>query len=400
MRAPHPKPNESRDKFIVRCHNELMGDVTDTDERNRVCFLAWSKETEVEKIASQEFPTDKYEHVRDVPIFAEHEKPNKKGELQKYDRRALQAIADSCNRRILDTKNFARLSDGHTPEPEEVRRGARQPDVLGYVGTFHLGMIGKLKPRWAIFADEYRYKDTAAQTARKPGRSVEVWMHKNITDRIFDPIAALGAETPQLDLPMKFSRTPSGIEVAKYSAFYAQDKNMLSTVEMNTLAENLVPVLQAELMQQLQAALSGQQAGKPPVERYDEDADETLDPDAEDLEDIHADAEKFVAAERKAGRKANWKDGVEHATAKARFSMRSYNRAVERYHRSSTKKTVERYDQQPEKARYSKMGHTQAASLIDAATEEVLQRRQRGERGVTFQQVLNQKCRENGIEMR
>lgn len=281
MQTPYPKPDESRESFVVRCHNELMDSIVDTDERNRVCFLAWNRETETEKLAAEEFPTDKYEHVRDVAIFAEHETTDRKGELQKYDREALQAIVDKCNKRILDTKSFAKISDGHTPGPEDVRQGAKYPEVLGFAGNFHLGMVGKLKPRWAIFADEYRYKDTAAQTAKKPGRSVEVWLHENIADRFFDPIAALGAETPRLDLPMKFAKTPSGVEVAKYSAMAGNTntylpeplkapkdryESMLSPEEVQELGKQLAPILAQSLIGPVvQAVMQSQQQAVPPV---------------------------------------------------------------------------------------------------------------------------------------
>lgn len=258
-----------------------MSEVADTDERNRVCFIAWGKQTEVEDIAGEVFPTEKYEHVKDVAIFAEHETTDRKGNVQKYDRDALKAIVDKCNSRILDTKSFAKISDGHTPDPSELSKGAKCPDVLGYAGNFHLGMVGNLKPRWAIFADEYRYKDTAEQTAKKPGRSVEVWLHENIADRFFDPIAALGAETPRLDLPMKFSKSPSGVEVAKYSAMagptntYLPEplkakkeryESMLSPEEVQELGKQLAPILAQSLIGPVvQAVMQSQQTAAPPV---------------------------------------------------------------------------------------------------------------------------------------
>lgn len=258
-----------------------MSEVADTDERNRVCFLAWGKKTEAEEIACEVFPTEKYEHVKDVAIFAEHETTDRKGNVQKYDRDALKAIVDKCNSRILDTKSFAKISDGHTPDPSELSKGAKCPDVLGYAGNFHLGMVGNLKPRWAIFADEYRYKDTAQQTAKKPGRSVEVWLHENIADRFFDPIAALGAETPRLDLPMKFTKSPSGVEVAKYAAMagptntYLPEplkapkeryESMLSPEEVTELCKQMAPVLGQMLITPLvQALVQAQQTAAPPA---------------------------------------------------------------------------------------------------------------------------------------
>jgi len=173
---------------------------------------------DLEQIVATHFPADKFVRVRDIPIFAEHEAEGPDGQRIVYDRPALQAIVDRCNRRIQDTGDFAVLTDGHTPEKEEQIAGMKQPEVVGFVGPFKLGKIGSLNPRYAILADEFRFKDRADRVSRLPRRSVELWMSDNPNERFFDPIAALGAECPRLDLGIKYAMLPNGQRVLKYSA--------------------------------------------------------------------------------------------------------------------------------------------------------------------------------------
>jgi hypothetical protein len=175
-------------------------------------------DAELFDIARKKFPPDEFVHVPDVCVFAEHETVDSHGEPQKYDQSALQAIIDKCNDRIFETENFAPLTDGHTPEPEDRKRGAKEPLVVGFVGPYKLGTIGKNKKKYAIFADEWRIKESAADLKRRPRRSVEVWMAKEMGERFFDPVAALGSETPRLDLGIKFARNSSGQRVEKYAA--------------------------------------------------------------------------------------------------------------------------------------------------------------------------------------
>lgn len=255
MPIPSPNADESREDFITRCHIALNDEIPNTDQRNAVCFRQWHAETEVEKMARQMFPADKFEHVKEVPIFAEHEITDKTGKRMSYDREALQKIVNKCNERIADTGCYAKLSDGHTPDPADVSKGAKQPDVLGYVGNFRLGMIGNVKPRWAILADEYRYKDKAEYTSRRPGRSVEVWLHDDIAERFFDPIAALGAETPRLDLPMKLSKSSAGVMIAKYSAVLPSASNTYLPEALNEKKERYATMLSPEELKEISAQI-------------------------------------------------------------------------------------------------------------------------------------------------
>lgn len=201
----------------------------DRTEWSRQIFDEWLEsggESELQAIAAKKFPSDQFECFRSRPIFAEHEVPrtdddgNKSVEV--YDRPVLEAIARKCNERILDTGDFSPLIDGHTPSSEE----GSQPDVLGYSGPFRVGLIGNVKPRWCIFCDEWWDKQELDKLRKLQRRSPEVWLTQDINDRILDPIACLGAETPRLDLGLtKFCRTASGQVVEKYSAVFAAEGN-------------------------------------------------------------------------------------------------------------------------------------------------------------------------------
>ena len=219
-----PFPNETQPKFAIRFHDSLMQQIPDTEARNRACFAAWREsrpDDELTQLADEDFPETTYPRRTDVPLFAEHstsrEVVGPDGQKRKqrvvYDRSALAAITDRCNFRIRDSRDFSPITAGHTPsEP-----GAPMPDVLGYAGNFRLGMIGRVKPRWAIFGDEYHEDAAALKKLRR--RSPEVWVEEKMEDRFMDPIAALGAETPRLDLgPVRYARNTQGQLVERYSS--------------------------------------------------------------------------------------------------------------------------------------------------------------------------------------
>lgn len=218
---PPPQPNESQADFADRCHVS-MGDGHSTDSKNAVCFQTWRMhkgEDALDQTAVQRFSNGDFVQVKDVPVFTEHTTTDRDGNMVVYDRNALEAIADRCNERIEDTGDFSPITDGHTPDREASERGVPMPEVLGYAGPYRLGRVGNKKPRWAIFADEWWHKDDVQKLKKLRRRSPEVWLEERMEDRFFDPIAALGAETPRLDMGMtRFARTGDGREVAKYTA--------------------------------------------------------------------------------------------------------------------------------------------------------------------------------------
>lgn len=226
MPAVMTSPTQARTAHFERTYRALGRDYgADVEKRTRAAFDQYRRqhpEDELDAIAAEKFPDADFVTVRDVPIFAEHETTDARGRKVRYGKMELAGIVERCNERILDTGDFAPLSDGHTPTNEQAATGAKFPDVLGYCGPFRLGVIGRRKPRFAIFADEHYHKADVDKVRRLPRRSPEVWLEERLQDRILDPIAALGAETPRLDLGMaRFRRAGDGREVERYSAISA-----------------------------------------------------------------------------------------------------------------------------------------------------------------------------------
>lgn len=220
MPIPIPRDTEDEASFAKRAHAALVSEFPDTETRNGVVFDIWrhAKGTsELEAKAQSKFKDAEFAHAADVPILTEHEYIDRDGQLQKYDFNALKDIVERCNYRIADTGNFAVVSKGHTPTKYQQEKGMQQPEVLGFAGPFRLGMIGNKDPKWTIFADEHYFKDSAAEMKRLPTRSPEVWLADEMGDRFMDPIAALGSQTPQLDMGIRFARMENGKEVAKYA---------------------------------------------------------------------------------------------------------------------------------------------------------------------------------------
>lgn len=171
------------------------------------------------EFARTKLPIKDLQHVPGVVVFAEHSARNPRtDELEIYDREALEKIADRCNRRIEETGDFAVLCDGHTRRGKEID----DPDVLGYVGPFHVGVYGKIdgRDRAVIYADEWHFKEAAERLKKQRRRSAEVWLADAMEDRILDPIAALGSHTPRLDLGINTYQR-GGCEVVCYSAYPA-----------------------------------------------------------------------------------------------------------------------------------------------------------------------------------
>ena len=217
-----PLRGETQAAFAQRYHAAMSRVIRNTDRRNSEMLRAWresGQDRTLDQAAAQRFGTPEYIRVPNVPVFSEHTTRDGKGKLAIYDRRALAAIVDRCNTRILDTGDFPPLTEGHTPTTEEQNAGRKMPEVLGYAGPFRLGQIGNVNPRWAIFCDEWHHRDCAGKLRRMQRRSPEVWLEERMEDRFLDPIAALGAETPRLDLgPARYGRRADGRVVEKYTA--------------------------------------------------------------------------------------------------------------------------------------------------------------------------------------
>lgn len=223
MNPPLPKPGESQPAYAVRFHAQMQQAIPRTSQRNRLMLSLWKQHGQqnpliAEAVAERFGANKRYRMVENVAEFTEHSTKHRGRDGQEkpihYDRNALIAVANRCNERIADTGDFSPISDGHTPTDE----GGKMPDVLGYAGPFYLGQIGNTNPRWAIFADEWHDQTEAARLDKLRRRSPEVWMEERMEDRFLDPVAALGAETPRLDMGWSgYSRDRDGRQVMKYS---------------------------------------------------------------------------------------------------------------------------------------------------------------------------------------
>lgn len=164
--------------------------------------------------------------VHDVPLFDEHMGPD--GES--YDRESLAGMVEVMNERIADTGDFTPIVLNHTPTNREKLAGIEEPDVVGLAGPYYLGILGTRRPRWCIFARDWRiYRDRATEAERRPRRSVEVWRRDTEGNdlpppkRFFDPICLCGAETPRRDLGLVRYRRDG--EPDRYEASVASATN-------------------------------------------------------------------------------------------------------------------------------------------------------------------------------
>ena len=105
----------------------------------------------------------------------------------------------------------------HTVSPDDGEGIDRDPRVVGFAGPFFLGRLGEIEPVWAIMCTMRIFKEDAALAKRYPRVSVEYWASKDDpTDGHFDPISLLGAETPELDLGIRYQR-PRGAMMLRHA---------------------------------------------------------------------------------------------------------------------------------------------------------------------------------------
>lgn len=143
------------------------------------------------------------------PVFKEH--TNRAG--QKIGQRELSGIATRCNDRILDTGDYVPLVIRHTKDD-----GSYDPEVIGLVGPFRMSKFGNKKPVPAIDGKVWVYAHKAGELKKYPRLSVEFWADPdNPGNGYFDPISLLGAETPELDLGVHYSKLNDGRQLMRYS---------------------------------------------------------------------------------------------------------------------------------------------------------------------------------------
>lgn len=234
---PIPTATESIERYTVRAHQALLQAVPNPDERNALVWETWAKhrgQTDVEREAARCFDADRYAVESGVCVFAEHETVGRDGKPRKYSVRELAAIARTNNRLAADRSMFAALSDGHTPDDPN----GPKPRVLGWAGNVRLGMIGRQRPVWALFTDEYRAREALPDFSQRPARSVELLTVPGV-GRYFYPIAALSAEAPRLPLPHKYATASmNGVEIERYSYTFQPERYDLTAGAMTQLGAN------------------------------------------------------------------------------------------------------------------------------------------------------------------
>lgn len=138
---------------------------------------------------------------RGVPILDEHTLKDEDGKvIVTVDRERLEDIAKKNNQRIEQTGDLTPFVIGHTRDgaPED-----EQPEIVGYATHFYVKPFAKTG-RYALHADSKFFRDKKHLVNKHPRRSVELWTD----DWKIDPIALLGATTPERDLGLlQLSRT-------------------------------------------------------------------------------------------------------------------------------------------------------------------------------------------------
>ena len=164
------------------------------------------------RAAGMEFPDDQFVTLTDIPVFAQHrtESAAEPGRVLDFGPQELAAVCARCNRRIIETGDYAAIVIGHTPSPEEKAQGAPDPELIGLAGPWRMGTIGTGdKKRACILVDFHVYKEDLGKLRKYPRRSPELWMEALYEDMFLDPIALLGAEAPRLDMGLLYAKGAS-----------------------------------------------------------------------------------------------------------------------------------------------------------------------------------------------
>ncbi len=167
--------------------------------------------------SKKRFPEDRFRHIPEVVVFAEHSTQLRDGQPVHYDRQVLERIAANCNRRIQRTGNWAAVCIGHTDSQQQPK------PLVGFAGPFR---VATQDGRAVMTAELWIFQDQVDQLRYYPRPSPEVWIPTEgfHPDRIFlDPIAFLGADAPRLDLGMTFlyaAQADGGWACEKYAASF------------------------------------------------------------------------------------------------------------------------------------------------------------------------------------
>lgn len=137
--------------------------------------------------------TDTWIEIPEVAILDAHDLLDNDGNIvMRIDDDTLDRIAENNNKRVEETGDETPISLGHTKDgvPETL-----QPQIIGYARNFRVKQLFKTG-RKAIFCTFRVLRKYADKLKEFPRRSVELWLKK----LVIDPIAVLGATTPDRDL--------------------------------------------------------------------------------------------------------------------------------------------------------------------------------------------------------
>lgn len=222
-------------------------------------------------IAEQIEPAECYEEgdfvvYDDVPVWKEHVNHRDFGQPVPFDCEAMERVCRRSNERIEETGDYAPIVIRHTKDD-----GTFEPKVVGFAGPYHTRQLGKKKPVRAICARLRFFKRDLDEIKRYPRVSVEYWATKSQpTNGYLDPIALLGAETPELDLGIRYQKNTDSLVCCRYAAAvanptapaganaflpsdsrkvaYAKESPvMLSPEDLQQIVDALTPVIEAKL---------------------------------------------------------------------------------------------------------------------------------------------------------
>ena len=171
--------------------------------------------------------------VKDVPVLDEHMMTGDHENPEEWigpDR--LKEIAANNNNRVNGTGDATPIIIGHTKDGLDERK---QPPVVGYATNFVVHRLLNTQ-KDAIHADFHILKDKIEEVKNYPRRSVELWPKR----WEIDPIALLGATTPERDLGLlQLSRyKASGQEKPRrYSRVFNEDSVMAKPKKMDAGAD-------------------------------------------------------------------------------------------------------------------------------------------------------------------
>lgn len=137
--------------------------------------------------------------TKEIALLDEHDVVDENGDVvMSLDEDKLHRIANNNNRRVEETGDEVPIIIGHTRDdaPEKA-----QPEIVGWVKKFSVKPLYNTG-RQAVWGVARFMKSKIDKIKQYPRRSVELWLKK----MMIDPIALLGATTPERDLGLlKFS---------------------------------------------------------------------------------------------------------------------------------------------------------------------------------------------------